>query len=95
MEAYGLLSKTAERAGVQDNESKQRGHTRGQGCEKERKGVRRVSPAERPEPGEVVGVIHAVADGDDLVETLDLHTEHLQWTEREQRLTFNTPLVSW
>lgn len=35
-------------------------------------------PAERPEPGEVVGVVDAVADGDDFVEALDLNAEDLR-----------------
>lgn len=35
------------------------------------------SPAQRPEPGQVVGVVHAVADGDDFLEALDLNTEDL------------------
>lgn len=36
-----------------------------------------LSPAQRPEPGQVVGVVHAVADGDDFLEALDLNTEDL------------------
>ncbi len=35
------------------------------------------SPAQRPEPGQVVGVVHTVADGDDFLEALDLNTEDL------------------
>lgn len=34
-------------------------------------------PAQRPEPGQVVGVVHTVPDGDDFVEALDLNTEDL------------------
>ena len=36
------------------------------------------SPAQCPEPGQVVGMVHAVADGDDFMEALDLNTEDLQ-----------------
>lgn len=35
------------------------------------------SPAQRPEPGQVVGVIHTVSDCDDLLEALDLNTKDL------------------
>lgn len=35
------------------------------------------SPAERPEPGQVIGMVHIVANGDDLMETFDLDTHHL------------------
>lgn len=44
-------------------------------CEKRTEGE--GSPAERPEPGQVVGVVHTVANGDDLLEALDLDTHHL------------------
>lgn len=32
-------------------------------------------PAQRPEPGQVVGVVHTVANGDDFMEALDLNTQ--------------------
>lgn len=35
------------------------------------------SPAQCPEPGQVVGVVHTVTDGDDFMEALDLNTEDL------------------
>lgn len=35
------------------------------------------SPAQCPEPGQVVGVVHAVTDCDDFLEALDLNTEDL------------------
>lgn len=35
------------------------------------------SPAERPEPGQVVRVVHIIANRDNLVETFDLDTHHL------------------
>lgn len=35
------------------------------------------SPAQRPEPRQVVGVVDTVADGDDFLEALDLNTEDL------------------
>ena len=35
------------------------------------------SPAERPEPGQVVRVVHVIANSDNLVETFDLDTHHL------------------
>lgn len=40
------------------------------------------SPAQRPEPGQVVGVVHTVANGDDFLKALDLNTEDL---DRETR----------
>lgn len=44
------------------------------------------SPTQRPEPGQVVGMVHAVADGDDFLEALNLNAEDLH-TERDQGLT--------
>lgn len=38
-------------------------------------------PAERSEPGQVIGVVDIVADGDNLMETLNLNTHHLQDTK--------------
>lgn len=35
------------------------------------------SPAQRPEPGQVVRVVHAVANCDDFMEAFDLNTEDL------------------
>lgn len=35
-------------------------------------------PAEGPEPGQVIGVVYIVANGDYLVETLNLNTHHLK-----------------
>ena len=38
-------------------------------------------PAEGSEPGQVVGVVHVVANSNNLMETLDLNTHHLQDTK--------------
>lgn len=43
------------------------------------------SPAQRPEPGQVVGVVHAVTDGDDFMEALDLNAEDLHRDSQRQR----------
>lgn len=43
-------------------------------------------PAEGPEPGQVIGVVYIVANGDYLVETLNLNTHHLK--NREIRELF-------
>ena len=39
--------------------------------------VWRPSPAQRPEPGQVVRVVDTVADGNDFMEALDLNAEDL------------------
>lgn len=44
-----------------------------------------ASPAQRPEPGQVVRVVHAVSDGDDLLEALNLDDEDLRRETRCQR----------
>lgn len=40
-------------------------------------GAAPYSPAERPEPGQVIRVVHVIANRDDLMETFDLDTHHL------------------
>lgn len=42
------------------------------------------SPAEGPEPGQLVGMVHSVADGDDFLEALDLDGHDLQQTARAE-----------
>lgn len=37
----------------------------------------RYSPAERPEPGQVIRVVHIIANSDNLMEAFDLDTHHL------------------
>lgn len=49
---------------------------------------RASSPAQRPEPGQVIGVVNAVANGDDFMEALDLNTEDLN-KEKHQRAPVN------
>lgn len=50
------------------------------------------SPAQCPEPGQIVGVVNAVADGDDLMEALDLNTEDLD-REKQHRAWAKTFLL--
>lgn len=52
------------------------------------------SPAECAEPGQIVGVVNAVADGDDLMKALDLNTEDLN-KEKQQRVWAKTFLLVW
>lgn len=58
--------------------------------------LRSASPAQRPEPGQVVGVVHAVADGDDFMEALNLNTEHLhRETLCQQGLNLHSLSSEW
>lgn len=43
-------------------------------------------PAEGPEPGQVIGVVDIVANSDNLMETLNLNTHHLQDTKELEHL---------
>ena len=43
-------------------------------------------PAEGSEPGQVIGVVHIVANSDNLLETLNLNTHHLQDTKELKHL---------
>lgn len=53
------------------------------------------SPAQRPEPGQIIGVVNAVANGDDFMEALDLNTEDLN-KEEHQRAPVNLfELFQW
>lgn len=45
------------------------------------------SPAQRPEPGQVVGVVHAVTNRDNFLEALDLNTENLDGEKVHQQGT--------
>lgn len=49
-------------------------------------------PAQCPEPGQIIGMVNAVADGDDLMEALDLNTEDLS-KEKHQRACANIFLL--
>ena len=42
------------------------------------------SPAESPEPGQVVGMVNSVADVDDFLETLDLDAHDLHRMKRHR-----------
>lgn len=43
-------------------------------------------PAEGSEPGQVIGVVDVVANSDNLMETLNLNTHHLQDTKESEYL---------
>lgn len=43
------------------------------------------SPAQSPEPGQLVGMVNSVADGDDLLETLDLDSHDLQRDDNDRK----------
>lgn len=49
------------------------------------------SPAERPEPGQVIRVIHIIANSDNLMETFDLDTHHLH---KKRAASCNTRLLN-
>lgn len=50
-------------------------------------------PAEGSEPGQVIGVVHIVANSDNLMETLNLNTHHLQDTKELKHLL--SPQFLW
>lgn len=49
-------------------------------------------PAEGSEPGQVIGVVDIVANSDNLMETLNLNTHHLQ--DKRIQILANSPVLA-